>query len=158
MCSLNIKCKLSFPGMGSLCCTVFSLGRVTQQDGSEAGRQVQSKTLESGLWTYGQERFPKPGWQRDMMPLRRMKSSGAAATWLCEGCKPIAERAKQKVGGRWTVGSQAWDVSSAADRRDPAGVGTAGPGVAWGARECNQTLSRPAGHGHLGTTRPSSSS
>ena len=72
--------------------------------------------------------------------------------------RAAAQGKKQKVDGRWAVGAVVGDVSSAADRRDPAGVGTTSPGIAWGARECNQTLSRHAGHGHLGTTRPSSSS
>lgn len=45
---MNMKCKLSFPGLGSLCHPAFSLGRVTQQDGLGAGGQVHSGPVD--LW------------------------------------------------------------------------------------------------------------
>lgn len=91
MCSMNMTCKLSFPGLRSLCHPAFSPGRLTQQDGRGAGGQVQSGTWE-------QARLPRPGCRRDAMPLRRMKSSGAEATWLRE---PTAcSREGETEGGR----------------------------------------------------------
>ena len=68
-----------------------------EQDGSGYG----AETLESGLWTCGQERLQRPGCPRDMMPLRRMKSSGDEATWLREGCslQPRGRSRRWKAGG-----------------------------------------------------------
>lgn len=64
--------------------------------GSEAGRRYGAETLESGLQTCGQKRLRRPGCRRDMMPLRRMKSSGAEATWLL----PARSREGEAEGGR----------------------------------------------------------
>lgn len=71
--------------------------------GMRQGDKYRMEIVKSGLWTCGQERLQRPGYQRDTMPLRRMKSSGAQATWLCEGCSlpPRGRSRRWKAGGPW---------------------------------------------------------
>ena len=150
---MNMRCKLSSLELASLLsyCVLPGEGHIERH-----GSGYRAGTLESVCGPV--DRNGSRGLtvkERDMVPLRRMKSSGIRPPG---SMRAAAQGKKQKVEGRWAVGAELGDVSSEADRRDTAGVGTTSPGITWGARECNQTLSRPAGHGHLGTTRPSSSS
>lgn len=72
-------------------------GRVTQHDGSEAGRPVQSG--DPGFWPVDRTgKVHRRGCQRDMVPLRRVKSSGAEATWLREGA--ACSREGETEGGK----------------------------------------------------------
>lgn len=66
------------------------------------GGRSRTETLESALWT---EKAQRPGCQRDMIPLRRMKSSGLRPPG-CLGLQAAAERERQKVEGRWDVGAE----------------------------------------------------
>lgn len=155
---MNLQCSCHFQGWGPLPSRSLLPGEGHTAGGEWAGREVQSRDPGAwavDLWTgkapearlsKGHDAFKENEVIKGLGPPGSAKAAACSREGEAEGGRQVGR------GGR------ARDVSSGADRRAPAGVGTASPGVAWGARECNQTLSRPAGHGHLGTTGPSSSS
>lgn len=106
-----MKCKLSFPGPGSLCRTVFSLGKVTQQDGSEAGRQVQSRdprVWSVDLWT---GETPKARLAKGHDAFKEdevIGGCGHLALWDLQACSREGETegGRQVDGGEPSLGCQ----------------------------------------------------
>lgn len=99
---LEMQTGVSRAGVPSI--TLPSLWRGSHSGmGVRQGDRYRTEIVQSGLRTCGQERLQRPGYQRDMMPLRRMKSSGAQATWLCEGrsLQPRGRSRRWKAGGPW---------------------------------------------------------
>lgn len=95
-----MKCKLSFSGQGFLRQTAFSLGRITQQGGSEAGRQVQNRDPKvCSVDRKGSEAWLSKGHDT----FKEDEVIGAEATWLLEGCRlqPRGKGRRWKAGGTW---------------------------------------------------------